>query len=269
MRTNIIFAGLCALAAVTAAGAVTGTVKTEVGEAQHGVIRWSSRDKAYVITTGSKDGSLEVQVKAVDVVELDIPKPDTFDAAVAKVNGGNGAAAIPVLQNIVKEYSHLNWDKVAGRYLAEAYLAAEKPDEALKTCEAIIAGEPSAAYKGDLAPAYWSALLRLNRRSALEKNMKTALKGGDRFSRGAALLMTGDIIMKDGKESADACKKALTDGYLRVVYLYTEEGVAERLRPEALYKAAVCFSTLRQSGCADVMRTELKALYASSPWASK
>lgn len=269
MRTSIIFAGLCALAAVTAAGAVTGTIKTEIGEAQQGNISWSSRDKAYVVTKGSKDGSLEVQVKAADVVELDILKPEAFDAAVAQVNGGNGAAAIPALKNIVKEYSHLIWDKKAGRYLAEAYLAAEKPDEALKTCEAIIAGEPSAAYKGDLAPAYWSALLKLNRRSALEKNMGKALKGKDRFSRGAALLMTGDIIMKDGKESNAACKKALTDGYLRVVYLYTDEDIAERLRPEALYKAALCFSTLRQSGRADVMRMELKALYASSPWAKK
>ena len=278
MRTSIIFAGLCALAAVTAAGAVTGTIKTEIGEAQQGNISWSSRDKAYVVTKGSKDGSLEVQVpqgtfyvqvKAADVVELDILKPEAFDAAVAQVNGGNGAAAIPALKNIVKEYSHLIWDKKAGRYLAEAYLAAEKPDEALKTCEAIIAGEPSAAYKGDLAPAYWSALLKLNRRSALEKNMEKALKGKDRFSRGAALLMTGDIIMKDGKESNAACKKALTDGYLRVVYLYTDEDIAERLRPEALYKAALCFSTLRQSGRADVMRTELKASYASSPWAKK
>ena len=99
--------------------------------------------------------------------------------------------------------------------------------------------------------------------------MEKALKGKDRFSRGAALLMTGDIIMKDGKESNAACKKALTDGYLRVVYLYTDEDIAERLRPEALYKAALCFSTLRQSGRADVMRTELKSSYASSPWAKK
>ena len=268
MQTNIIFAALCALAAATAAGAVTGTVKTENGEEQ-GAIRWGTRDKAYVVTKGDKGASMEVQIKAADVTELVIPKPGAFDKAVEQVNSGNGAAAIPALKSIVKEYSHLDWDKLAGRYLAEAYLAAEKPDEALKTCEAIIAGEPSAAYKGNLAPAYWSALLKLNRRTALEKNMEKALKGKDRFSRGAALLMTGDIIMKDGKESNAACKKALTDGYLRVVYLYTDEDIAERLRPEALYKAALCFSTLRQSGRADVMRTELKSSYASSPWAKK
>lgn len=269
MRTSVIFAAMCALAAATAAGAVTGVVRTESGVEEKGVLRWSTRDKAYVVTKSENGGSMEVQIKAVDVAELIVPKPAAFDAAVAQVNGGNGAAAIPALRGIVKEYAHLEWDKPAGRYLAEAYLAAEKPEEALKTCEAIIAGEPTAAYKGDLAPAYWSALLKLNRRSALDKNVEKALKGNDRFSRGAALLMTGDIVMKDGKESSAACRKALTDGYLRVVYLYTEAGVAERLRPEALYKAAACFSVLRHDSRADKMRSELKALYASSPWANK
>lgn len=265
MRTGIILTAACALSAMTAAGAVTGTITTETGAVQEGAIKWSVRDKAYVIT----QGQTEIQVKATDVAEIKIPKPDGFDAAVAQVNGGQGAAAIPVLKKIVAEYVHLDWDKLAGRYLAEAYIAAEKPDEALKTCEAIIRSEPSAAYKGELAPAYWSALLSLNRRSVLDKNLEKALKGNDRFSRGAALLMTGDIIMKDGKESAAACRKALTDGYLRVAFLYTDREIAERLRPEALYKAAACFSALNQSGRADSMRTELKRDYASSPWASK
>ena len=82
--------------------------------------------------------------------------------------------------------------------------------------------------------------------------------------------MRGDLAMKDGAESNDACKKALTDGYLRVVFLYKEDPqVAEKLRPEALYKAAHCFDKLNQSGRADFMRTELKRTYANSPWANK
>ena len=95
------------------------------------------------------------------------------------------------------------------------------------------------------------------------------MKGEDRFARGAALIMYGDIALKDGKESGDACKKALTDGYLRVVFLYKDAEVADKLQPEALYKAARCFDKLSQSGRADFMRTELKRSYASSPWANK
>ena len=95
------------------------------------------------------------------------------------------------------------------------------------------------------------------------------MKSDDRFARGAALIRLGDIAMKEGNESVDACKKALTDGYLRVVFLYKDAEVADKLQPEALYKAARCFDKLSQSGRADFMRTELKRSYASSPWANK
>ena len=265
---RLITSALCAFAAfaaLTAAGAVAGSLQLETDDVVKGAIRWSAREKAYVVTKGK----IEQQFKATEVAEIDIDKPDAFDAAVAQVAKGQGAAAIPALQKIVKEYAHLQWDKVAGRYLAEAYLAADKPDDALKACREIIDGEPSAAYRGDLAPAYWSALLRLNRRAPLEKSLEKAMKGEDRFARGAALIMYGDIALKDGKESGDACKKALTDGYLRVVFLYKDAEVADKLQPEALYKAARCFDKLSQSGRADFMRTELKRSYASSPWANK
>ena len=265
---RLIICAVCtfaALATLTANGAVTGSLKLENDDVLKGAIRWSSREKAYVVTKGK----IEQQFKAAEIAEINIDKPETFDAAVAQVAKGQGAAAIPALQKIVKEYAHLQWDKAAGRYLAEAYLAADKPDDALKACKDIIDGEPSAAYRGDLAPAYWSALLRLNRRAPLEKSLEKAMKSEDRFARGSALIMLGDIAMKDGKESADACKKALTDGYLRVVFLYKDADVAAKLQPEALYKAAHCFDKLSQSGRADFMRTELKRTYASSPWANK
>ena len=86
---------------------------------------------------------------------------------------------------------------------------------------------------------------------------------------GAALILRGDMALKAGKESNDAAKKALIDGYLRVVLTYNEPEVAEQLLPEALYKAAHCFEKLGLSGRADTMRTQLKRDFASSPWASK
>ena len=265
MRTKPLIAALCALAALTGSADVKGKVTLENGDAYSGDVRWSARDKAYVVTKGK----LETQYKAAEVAKIDIAKPAAFDAAVAQVAKGQAAAAIPALQKIVKDYSHLQWDKTAGRYLAEAYVAAEKPSEALKVCQGIIDGEPSAAYKGDLAPAYWSALLSLNKQPQLEKALEKAEKGDDRFSHGAALIMRGDIALKNGNESNDASRKALIDGYLRVVFLYKDAEIADRLQPEALYKAARCFDKLNQSGRADVMRTELKRTYANSPWANK
>ena len=203
--TVLLVAGVACAAAF---GDVPGTIKTTTGETQKGNIRWSTRDKAYVVTKGN----IELQVKESDVDVLDIDKPASFDAAVEQVQKGQGAAAIPALQKITKDYQHLQWDKVAGRYLADAYIAASKAEDALKTCQNIISGEPSAAYKGELAPAYWKALLALGRTPKLESELAKAAKSGDRFSSGSALILRGDVILKAGNESADAAKQALTDG---------------------------------------------------------
>ena len=267
MRRSLImmFAAASAIAAVAAPAGISGTITTESGDTNKGLIRWSARDKAYVITKGG----VELQVKATDVAEIDIAKPAGWDQIVAQVEKGQGAAAVAPLSKIVKEYAHLEWDRAAARYLTEAYLAAGNAEKALAAAKEVIDGEKSAAYKGELAPAYWDALLALNRTSTLEEVLGKAAASGDRYSSGMALVKRGDLIFKAGGESSDAAKKALTDGYLRAALLYTDAAVASKVRPEALYKAAKCFEKLGQSGRADSFRTELKKLYAASPWAAK
>jgi tetratricopeptide (TPR) repeat protein len=265
MRTGIIFAAV-AMVAAAALGDAPGSVTDKNGETLKGMVRWSARDKAYVIAASNS----ELQVKASDVQELNIDKPAGFDQAAEKVDGKkDAAAAIPVLEKIVKSYRRLQWDVTAGRYLAQAYLATGKPDAALKTCQDIIGTDSSAAYKGDLAPAYWSALLALGKTSQLETALERAFKTGDRYSSGAAFIVRGDMIMKDGNESRDAARKALTDGYLRVVLLYKDENIAAKLRPEALYKAARCFDKLQQAGRQQAMLDELKRNYPQSSWAAE
>ncbi len=267
MRRSLImmFAAASAIAAVAAPAGISGSITTESGDTTKGQIRWSARDKAYVITKGG----VELQVKATDVAEIDIAKPAGWDQIVAQVEKGQGAAAVAPLSKIVKEYAHLEWDRAAARYLTEAYLAAGNAEKALAAAKEVIDGEKSAAYKGELAPAYWDALLALNRTSTLEEVLGKAAASGDRYSSGMALVKRGDLIFKAGGESSDAAKKALTDGYLRAALLYTDAAVASKVRPEALYKAAKCFEKLGQSGRADSFRTELKKLYAASPWAAK
>lgn len=267
MRRSLIMvaAAVSAMVAAAAPAGIVGSITTEAGDTNKGYIRWSARDKAYVITRGG----VELQVKATDVAEIEIAKPAGWDQIVAQVEKGQGASAVAPLTKIVKEYAHLEWDRAAARYLAEAHLAAGNADKALAAAKDVIDGEKSAAYKGELAPAYWAALLALGRTSVLEDVLSKAAASGDRFSSGAALIMRGDMIYKSMGESADAAKKALSDGYLRVALLYTDAAVAPRLRPEALYKAAKCFEKLGQSARADALRTELKKTYAASPWASK
>ena len=268
MRKILVLAWATAAAATAFSAVIQGTVFTE-GDQKTGAVKWNHRAKSYTITQKQGNASIDVEVPAADVTDLNIAKPANIDAAIAQVQKGQGAAAIGILQGIVKEYSHLQWDKIAGRYLVEAYLAANRGEDALKSAQAIIASDPGAAFVGELAPAYWQALLKLNQKPKLEAALAKAAASGDRFSSGAAFTLRGDIIMQEGGESADAAKKALADGYLRVVLMYTDQPVAAKLRPEALYKAAQCFEKLGQSGRAEAMRGELKKLYPNTLWAMK
>ena len=70
MRSMMVAAFVAAVAAA-ALGDVTGTITTEGGSVHKGALRWSSRDKAYAVT--SKDG-IEIQVKPGDVAELELRK---------------------------------------------------------------------------------------------------------------------------------------------------------------------------------------------------
>lgn len=257
---------MAALMGATVFGAITGTITTDSGSVQKGEIRWSTRDKAYAVTKGNT----EIQVKPSEVEDMQIDVPAGYEAAVAQVLKGQGAAAIPVLQKIVKDYQRLQWDKPAGRYLAEAYLLAGKANDGLRACEAVIATDATAAFKGDLAPAYWNALFALGRKAKLESALEKAAKSGDAAAAGMALTMRGDIIFKEGTESADAARKALTDGYLRAIFLYDADAdVAAKVLPEALYKAAKCFEKLGQAGRADAMRMRIKQDFADSRWAGR
>ena len=117
-----------AAAAVLAAEAINGTINLEGGGSKTGEIKWSARSKGYVVTQKKGSSMIDEEVAAGDVASLDIVKPAALDQAVALVQKGQGASAVGTLQGIVKEYAHLQWDQVAGRYLAEAYLASGKTE---------------------------------------------------------------------------------------------------------------------------------------------
>jgi len=226
-----------------------------------GVIKWSNRDKAYKIMANN----IEVTVTPDKISRLDIPKPKELTDAEALIKNGNGAQAIPMLNKIIEEYLKLNWDATASRLLADAYIANNDAAGAINVCEKIIAGDPEAAYLGEMAPSYWKALLMGDRLSKLSENVTKAIKSGDRSASAFALILRGDMIRKESDTNENA-SKALRDGYLRVVTLYKSVKAAQ---PEALYKAAQCFDKLGQSSRADAMRTTLKGEYASSEWALK
>ena len=243
-----------AMVAAASAFAIQGTVSTET-ETVTGDVKWHGRDKKYVI----EKGKITKEFKLAEVTALDIPKPQGYDKAVQMVENGQGAAAIAILTKIVADYRMLQWDKPAGRYLALAHLAAGNAKKAYDMCEDIIKEDKSAGWSGDLAAAYWQALLKLGKTEELEKLLKKAATAGDRQSSAAALVMRGDIVVSGSNDAPEELKKALRDGYMRVVLMY-QDAECRRERGEAMLKAAACFDKLGQAARAENLRAQAKSI---------
>lgn len=242
-------------------GQVQGTIINSEGKTFPGLLKWKAREKAYNVTANNMD----LEVPLASVAELQIAKPKDLETAEKQMSAGNATLAVPLLEKITKEYFMLKWDKPAIRLLAEAYMKAGENDKAIKLCESIVSADPSAAYLGEIAPMYWQVLLKAGKTAKAEDLVMKAIKSGDRLASAFALIMRGDLVLATG-DTPDNAKKALRDGYLRVITLYKSEAEAQ---PEALFKAAKCFEKTGQSGRADQMRSELKKNFASSEWAQK
>lgn len=227
---------------------IQGVVITPEGKRLSGAIKWKPSSKAYAFKQTGVNAEIELPLDKV--ADLEIPKPANFDGAVAKVVGGNAAAAISDLKGIITAYNHLKWDETATRYLAEAYLKSGNAKEAKDVCEKVVSQNAEAAYKGDVAPVYWDALIACDRAAKAEELMTKAIRTGDRPASAFAAICRGDLVLKES-QTPDAQKKALRDGYLRVVALYQDVPEA---RAKAAEKAAKCFEKLGQSGRAQTMR---------------
>lgn len=254
-------------AAFAAAGDIIGTI-TDAQGPHKGIVRYSLKSKTYFVTTKQNGAVLEAEIAPSDVTEMEIAEPAGWDKAVDNVQKGRATASIKYFEGIVKQYSHLQWDLRAARFLAEAYLASGDAEKAYDACNSVVRADPLNAYSGELAPIYWKVLIKMGKKEQLEKLLVRAAASGDRYSSGAALIGRGDLILASG-ESAESLRSALVDGYLRVALMYTDGKIAEQLRPEALAKAAQCFEKIGQAGRADAMRGELKRLYPNSVWAKQ
>jgi len=213
-HTAVVAAVLTMFSAGAAMAQIQGVITTPEGRKIEGTIKWKAREKTYAVT--AKGGNVELEMAPANISDLQIPKPKELDAAIASVQQGSAAAAVPVLEKLAGEYLMLQWDTVATRLLAEAHVKAGEPEKAIRVCEKVIASNPNAAFLGEMAPAYWQALIKADRVSKVEDLLAKAIKSGDRSSSAFALIVRGDVILVAGDTNENA-KKALRDGYLRVV----------------------------------------------------
>lgn len=247
---------MTAVASFAVPGRITKT--GDNGKQIVGDIIWKQVAKKYVIT---QKGGLEVEVAFDEVAKVETQRPKELEGAVNAVKSGKAAAAIPVLEKIVKDYAMLQWDEPAARFLAEAYVAVDRPADAVKTCESIIALRPEAAYMGEMAMSYWTALLKTGKTAKLQDLVEKAARSGERVAAARALVMRGDMLAAQKQY-----KEALEDGYLRVVVLYKN---IKEVQPEAIYKAMQAFEAIQQVPYAERMRSLLRSDYPSSDYAKK
>lgn len=251
---------LAATLAAACAWAVQGTIYTDKTSLK-GDIKWQPRAKSYIVEYKKGGTSVSTEFPRDDVTGMDIPKPDNFDRLANAVGGGNASGAIAALEGIVKEYRMLGWDEKAGALLVEAYLAVGKAQNAYKAADDIIGDNSKAAYSGDLAPAYWQALLKLGRKEELEKNLKKAAAGGGRPASAEALIVRGDMVIAAEGDNAAAHRKALKDGYLRVALIYNDPE-CRAARRKALERCAASFEKIGYASRAESMRAECAKLDA-------
>lgn len=244
--------------AVSPLWAIQGTISTAT-DSKRGDIKWQARAKKYTVTVKTKGGApVEMEFKASDVTGLDIPKPAGYDKAVEAVQRGQGASAIGTLTKIVNDYKMLQWDRPAGRYLVEAHIAVGNAQKAYEIATSIIADDKKAAFMGDLAPAYWQALLKLGKTQQLQNCLKRAATSNDRVASAEAVLMRGDVIIAEGGESPAVFRQALGDSYLRVALMYSDPACRD-VCADAKLKAAKCFDKLGMAARAEQFRAEARA----------
>lgn len=254
---KLAMATVVALAA-SSAWSMPGTIKTST-DTRKGDISWQRSSKSYVLTYKKGQTDVQAQYPLADVERIDIDKPANFDKLVEMVSRGQGASAIGGLTKIVQDYKMLVWDKPAGRYLVEAYLDANNAQKAYDTAQSIISEDRDAAWKGDLAPAYWQALLKLGKNTQLENCLRKAATSGDRACAAEATVMRGDVILATDGDTPDAHRKALSEAYLRVALMYPDEP-CKSARGAAMMKAALSFDKLGMAARAEGMRTQAKTL---------
>ena len=252
---TILCVGVLLCSVVLSLADVRGVITTTDGRRLSGSIRWMPASKLYSLT----QGEIAMQLPVSQVARVDVEKPAGLDTAVDLVRARKYSQAVDPLQSIADDYSMLQWDAVAARWLAEAHMGLQKPDKAVMVCQKVTGQRPEAAVSGDLAPVYWEALLQAGQEAILKRLLDDAVRQGDRAVAAQAQNKRGDIEKKNGR-----FKEALVDGYLRTIVLFDQDKAA---LPDALYKAMQCFQELGQMTHAEKMRKRLLDEFSDSPQA--
>lgn len=255
------FAAAILLGATVCAGAAPFKAKlvrvSDPAKTDLVMIRWMPADKRYM---AAFQGGGELPVATDEVLSLEVEPPQGWRQLVEQARS-TPDAALPALLKIIDEYRMLNWDAEAGRIAATVQLRKGRAKDALETCRKVINGNPDAAWNSVLAPVYWQAMLDTGNTAQLPALLDRGATASNRGIAAQACIRRGDLLLSQGQT-----QKALTDGYLRVVYLYADQASAQA---EALFRAGEAFDKVSRPVYAEKMRTMLLSKHRTSSWANK
>jgi len=223
-----------------------------------GRVRYLASSKVYSIS----DGKFTKEFPAADVMMVVLKSaPAQLDSAVKSVKNGQYASAVVPLRKIITDYEMFGSDLVAAQYLAKAYLNLNKAPEAVRICKDILSSNPSAIDDLQFAGIYMDALLQDKKFATLNRLLDDMIQKGTHEVRAVALVKRGDVYMEKGET-----EKALRDGYLRTIHMFSD---VKEIQPEALYKALKAHQAINEHPYAEKCRKGLLAGYPSSEYAKK
>jgi len=153
MKSQIIVMVLLALLCHWADAAVPGRITLTNDQSVAGMIVWQPEDGTYRVL-----GSTLV-IPPNKIKQILVKKPDQLELALKLIERGEYTKPIPILEKLVEQYTMLQWDQPAYRWLAECYLRTGQPRKVLK----VYAKSSSrvAHPHPDILPFYLQALLDL------------------------------------------------------------------------------------------------------------
>jgi len=256
-------AACCAVLSSAMAADVYAQMRRTNGQEVRGKVRWMPASKKYAVTVAQGGTAMEQQWDPSEMEQLIVVPPPGWQDIMKTASSASPDRALPALRSIIQDYKMLQYDEAAGMVAAKIYMAKNQLNEALKICEEVIKDNPRAGSSSVMAPVYWDAMISSGKTGGgrLEKMLDEAVASAPRPVSAMALVRRGDLLKKQGQ-----ARNALKDGYLRVVFLYTDQKEAVS---EALFKAGETFEELHQTSYAEKMRQTLLSRYGDSAFARK
>lgn len=189
-------------------------------------------------------------------------KPEGFDAAVSQVQSGEYEAGAAALEEILRKSAYQSWDALAGKALIEGAIREDKSADASRVFSQLTEryGDQLTEIFPEMQVVQWKLRIAEGDTGGLEEELTGIIQEEQsRLKRGMAQVARGDLKFQRRDFPA-----AVLD-YLRAVYFYPD--VAD-LQAEALYKTAVTFSEIGDTGRLRQYEQQLKQTYPDSPFAA-